>query len=341
MQTLFNPFKQTQRLAGGTGLGLYSLAKRIEALNGQYGVHKRLDGKQGSVFWFTVPYRPDHVVASMMEEESGVNSVRHSFVNKVSHVDKGQAKRYRTRSIFSPDLDVVTAADLKSLEDLSHHQFHQTVSSNPPIDQGKSSSEDTSKESSLSPEIRHKSREGSPSKSTAAESCNTPDIISPRNSLSVLIAEDTASIAKMTSMMLKRQGHKPFVAENGSIALEMFKAGYESSDAQKYDVILTDLQMPVMDGLEATRRIRAFEKTQSSTYPVTGQPRQRQLVIGVSANSDYETMKEGLEAGLDDFVSKPFTIATFNSTIGKYLPQFAVSTRPTSPQSLQPVRPIP
>jgi signal transduction histidine kinase len=47
MKNLFTPFKQAQRHAGGTGLGLFSLAKRIEALNGKYGVRKRNDGKQG------------------------------------------------------------------------------------------------------------------------------------------------------------------------------------------------------------------------------------------------------------------------------------------------------
>lgn len=64
MQTLFHPTKQAQRLAGGAGLGLFSLAKRIEALKGQYGVVKRPDGEQGALFWFTIPYVPDEFSAS-------------------------------------------------------------------------------------------------------------------------------------------------------------------------------------------------------------------------------------------------------------------------------------
>ncbi len=56
---LFSPFKQAQRFAGGTGLGLFSLARRVEALKGAYGVKKRRDEKQGALFWFTIPYRPD------------------------------------------------------------------------------------------------------------------------------------------------------------------------------------------------------------------------------------------------------------------------------------------
>ena len=61
MNELFSPFKQAQRLAGGTGLGLYSLAKRMEALGGYYGVRARDDGKQGSNFWFAIPYKSDPI----------------------------------------------------------------------------------------------------------------------------------------------------------------------------------------------------------------------------------------------------------------------------------------
>ena len=56
---LFQPFKQAQRSAGGTGLGLFALAGRTKSLGGTCGVHDCDDGKQGSVFWFTFPYRPD------------------------------------------------------------------------------------------------------------------------------------------------------------------------------------------------------------------------------------------------------------------------------------------
>ena len=64
---LFKPFQQTMRLAGGTGLGLYSLAKRMEALRGEYGVTGRSDGKQGSIFWFSIPYQPDNEYVSPLD----------------------------------------------------------------------------------------------------------------------------------------------------------------------------------------------------------------------------------------------------------------------------------
>jgi signal transduction histidine kinase len=68
MASLFAPFQQAQRLAGGTGLGLFSLSQRMEALNGHCGVRGRRDGTQGSLFWFAVPYRPD-INAALYDED--------------------------------------------------------------------------------------------------------------------------------------------------------------------------------------------------------------------------------------------------------------------------------
>ena len=64
-EVLFKPFQQAQRSAGGTGLGLFSLAGRIQSLEGMCGVRNRDDDKQGSVFWFTFPYRPDEICVSV------------------------------------------------------------------------------------------------------------------------------------------------------------------------------------------------------------------------------------------------------------------------------------
>ena len=64
LESLFMPFKQAQRFAGGTGLGLFSLAKRVEAQHGQHGVRNRNDGNVGCVFWFALPYVPDPTMKS-------------------------------------------------------------------------------------------------------------------------------------------------------------------------------------------------------------------------------------------------------------------------------------
>jgi hypothetical protein len=89
---LFRPFQQVQRLAGGTGLGLFSLSKRMEALGGHRGVTPRPDGKQGSVFWFAFPYRPDTMAEYHRLNGSGSDtdgSRRGSFNSSLSRRPSG------------------------------------------------------------------------------------------------------------------------------------------------------------------------------------------------------------------------------------------------------------
>ena len=88
MDELFSPFKHAQRHAGGTGLGLYSLAKRIEALHGYYGVRARADGIQGSNFWFAIPYRTDRATAKQCVSQV-IESTRKLSMDVISnHVMK-------------------------------------------------------------------------------------------------------------------------------------------------------------------------------------------------------------------------------------------------------------
>lgn len=275
---LFQPFAQAQRMAGGTGLGLYSLAKRMEALGGECGVSGRADGKQGSVFWFSFPYRPDESRRNLVAEEELMLSV-------------------------------------------------------------------------------------------------TADMIQPMN---ILVIDDSQSILKVTVRMLKMNGHTIATATNGSLGLKMMKGAYA---AQEYDIVLTDIQMPVMDGIEATRRYREYEDNEiraeeignvispgcskrarngterssltttitvgndsntdvlhlrssflnrirngvSISKTVDGNNscnsynrnddivsnnkknfRNRLIIIGMSANSDSLTEQEALDCGMDYFLSKPF-----------------------------------
>lgn len=78
-ETLFQPFSQVQRSAGGTGLGLFSLARRMEALGGACGVRNRSDAKQGSLFWFKFPYHPGSITSpcEATEEFSELSPLPH------------------------------------------------------------------------------------------------------------------------------------------------------------------------------------------------------------------------------------------------------------------------
>lgn len=109
--------------------------------------------------------------------------------------------------------------------------------------------------------------------------------------------------------MLKQLGHTLSTAENGQIAVNMVLDSLvgESWDTHRFDVILMDLQMPVMDGLEAISRIRALESSSELTM--------YHSIIGCSADSDAETQEAALSAGGDIFMPKPFNATAFCTSV--------------------------
>jgi signal transduction histidine kinase/DNA-binding response OmpR family regulator len=111
--------------------------------------------------------------------------------------------------------------------------------------------------------------------------------LSRRAPLRILIAEDNVVNLKLASRLLERMGYRPDGAANGLDAVEALKR-------QPYDLVLMDVQMPEMDGLEATRTIRRI-------WPVGG-PR----IVAVTAKAFHEDREECLAAGMDDYLCKPF-----------------------------------
>lgn len=105
--------------------------------------------------------------------------------------------------------------------------------------------------------------------------------------LTILLAEDTAINQKVATRILNKQGHQVTIAENGQQALQLWKKGH-------FDLILMDMQMPIMDGLEATQAIRAVEHNQ-----------QHIPILAMTANAMQGDEELCLAAGMDGYISKP------------------------------------
>ncbi len=110
----------------------------------------------------------------------------------------------------------------------------------------------------------------------------------PARSLAILLAEDNPVNQRLAVRLLHKHGHCAVVAENGQVAIEML------TDVH-FDLILMDVQMPVLDGFEATRLIRDRERLTGRHIPI----------IALTANAMKGDREDCLEAGFDDYVSKP------------------------------------
>ncbi len=118
-----------------------------------------------------------------------------------------------------------------------------------------------------------------------------------RHPLRILLAEDNATNQKVALRLLSLMGYRADVAGNG---LEVLQALEQTQSVAPYDVVLMDVQMPEMDGLEATRRIRA-------RWPAEASGRGPHIVA-MTANAMQGDREMCLEAGMDDYVSKPIRV---------------------------------
>ena len=122
----------------------------------------------------------------------------------------------------------------------------------------------------------------------------------------VLLAEDMAVNAEIMIMVLSMREIDTDLAENGRIAVEKFS----SQPAGTYDAILMDMRMPEMDGLEATRRIRALDRPDAKTIPI----------IALTANAFDEDVQRSLQAGLNAHLSKPVEPDDLFETLESLIP---------------------
>ena len=122
-----------------------------------------------------------------------------------------------------------------------------------------------------------------------------------KKEVKILLAEDYPTNQQVAIRHLSRAGYQVDLAENGEQALEAFQKN-------QYDLILMDIQMPVMDGYEATAGIRALEKTKANKVPI----------IAMTAHATKGYREKCLEAGMDDYISKPLMRKEFLDIVYKW-----------------------
>lgn len=124
----------------------------------------------------------------------------------------------------------------------------------------------------------------------------------------ILLVEDNEINREIAEELLADEGYRVETANDGSVALEMV----QNAKPQYYDLILMDIQMPVMDGHKATKAIRALEDRELASIPI----------IALSANAFAEDYKRSIEAGMDAHVPKPIRIEELQETIRNVLGRF-------------------
>ncbi len=117
----------------------------------------------------------------------------------------------------------------------------------------------------------------------------------------VLIAEDSSVIQKLTKKILENQNYSIFGAKNGSQVLQML-------EKEDFDIILMDINMPVMDGIECAEKIRALSDMKKSRIPI----------IAITGNALNYTMEEFNKSGFNDYLQKPINFDKLVTLVNQY-----------------------
>jgi CheY-like chemotaxis protein/HPt (histidine-containing phosphotransfer) domain-containing protein len=159
-----------------------------------------------------------------------------------------------------------------------------------------------------------------------------------RYPLRILVAEDNEINQRVTLLLLEQMGYKADMVESGRKAIQAIKR-------REYDLVLMDVQMPDLDGVEATQRIRQRERQLPRSYGL-GSRRPHQTIIAMTANAMQGDRERLLALGMDDYISKPFSPQEFAAVLLKWARRlqandFVSPALPAHPEEETPVVPSP
>lgn len=302
---LFNRYVQAaawvSRKFGGTGLGLSICHQLVELMGGSIGVDS-VPG-QGSTFWFRVPLapafdpgrraRPVHAPARVLLVDRDA-TVRRLLARTLAgwNIPVAEAEPDQASAMARPGDVLVAGARLSQQE----ARALATATALPAVILSHAGQLAPTEESvvMLAEPVREAALAGAfdwllgPAAcrpAPAAVIAGTPR--PPLAGLSVLLVEDNPVNRRVAQGMLERQGHRVTSVENGAQAVE-------AAGTATFDFVLMDRHMPVMDGVEAVRAIRALPP------PAGNVP-----VVALTAAATQDEVLECLVAGMDDFIAKP------------------------------------
>ena len=340
LQRLFQPFSQLDtsntRRYGGTGLGL-AISKRLaELMGGTIRAESELDG--GSTFYFSLPaavveWMPAQIIASphpllaqhravVVDDNARTRAILRNYLEywgmEVAAFSSTDKAAKWLQQMPSCDLLIVDH-HLAGKDGLAFADMQRVLNPSLPVILLTSIADvhlrmEDSRVASL--DILAKPIKPINLYTKLTEIFGAPVLARPvapatpavdgdfgaRYPLQILLAEDNVLNQKVALRMLKRLGYEADVVANGAQAVRAVKS-------KCYDVVLMDVQMPEIDGLEATRQIRAMLTS----------PQPQPYIIAMTAAAMELDREKCLQAGMNDFVSKPATLDDLHVALQRYL----------------------
>jgi len=325
LPTIFDTYTQAHRLEGsentGTGLGLFISQRLANLMGGKIDVESET-GK-GTKFYFTLnmmvgDQKNDHLKLDLPNGKKELNILFYDHHPVVRSVFKQYADFWKLKTELTASKEELKKVletgeqkfDVAFLEIALNEKVDEMVSlikevkrkvpyvvlttENKNADYVDQIRKATQCKLITKPILQHRLKEVLEFKpqvtSLVKKNESSDELESEFKGITVLIAEDQDINMKIVLQLLKRKGFNTLAAKNGKLAVELYK---ENKD--KIQLILMDVQMPVMNGVDATKEIRAFEKPLGIHVPI----------IAMTAHAMKGDKERFLSAGMDDYISKP------------------------------------